>query len=98
MRRRLSAAGIRPINNIVDITNYVMLELGQPMHAFDYEKIEGGTIVVRNAKPGETIVSLDDKDRALTEDMLVIADLNKPIAIAGVMGEQIQKLQKTQRL
>lgn len=86
MRRRLSAAGIRPINNIVDITNYVMLELGQPMHAFDYEKIEGGTIVVRNAKPGETIVSLDDKDRALTEDMLVIADLNKPIAIAGVMG------------
>jgi len=86
MRRRLAAAGIRPINNIVDITNYVMLEMGQPMHAFDIEDIEGRTIVVRNARPGETIKTLDDKDRQLTEDMLVIADVKKPIAVAGVMG------------
>jgi phenylalanyl-tRNA synthetase beta chain len=86
MRRRLAAAGIRPINNIVDITNYVMLELGQPMHAFDMDKVEGRKIVVRTARPGETLVTLDDKKRDLTPDMLVIADANKPIGIAGVMG------------
>jgi phenylalanyl-tRNA synthetase beta chain len=86
MRRRLAAAGVRPINNIVDITNYVMLELGQPMHAFDLDKVEGRQIVVRTARPGETIVTLDDKPRELTTDMLVIADAEKPIAVAGVMG------------
>ena len=86
MRRRLAAAGVRPINNIVDITNYVMLELGQPMHAFDLDKVEGRKIVVRTAVSGETIVTLDGKHRELKEDMLVIADTDKPIAVAGVMG------------
>lgn len=86
LRRRLAAAGVRPINNIVDITNYVMIEMGQPMHAFDLAKLEGGIIQVRRAQAGETIVTLDDKQRSLTEDMLVIADAKKPVAVAGVMG------------
>ena len=86
MRRHLAAAGVRPINNIVDITNYVMLELGQPMHAFDLGRVEGRKIIVRNARPGETLVTLDDKQRNLTPDMLVIADTGRPIALAGIMG------------
>jgi phenylalanyl-tRNA synthetase beta chain len=86
LRQRLRAAGVRPINNIVDITNYVMLEYGQPMHAFDYACLDGGKIVVRNAKKGETMNTLDGTPRALTADMLVIADAGKAVGVAGVMG------------
>ncbi len=86
MQERLMAAGIRPINNIVDITNYVMLVYGQPLHAFDYEQLAGSRIVVRSAKAEELFVTLDDTERKLTEDMLLITDGEKPVAIAGVMG------------
>ncbi|MGI6584560.1 MAG: phenylalanine--tRNA ligase subunit beta [Gracilibacteraceae bacterium] len=86
MQERLIKAGVRPINNIVDITNFVMLELGQPMHAFDYRDLEGKKIIVRNAKPGEKILTLDETERKLDESMLVIADGEKPTGIAGVMG------------
>lgn len=86
MRKRLRTAGIRPINNIVDVTNYVMLELGQPMHAFDLRYIDEGEIVVRRAKNDEFIKTLDGEERKLDTSMLVIADSNKPVAVAGVMG------------
>jgi len=86
MQRRLVAAGLRPINNVVDVTNYVMLEWGQPTHAFDAAKIDGGTIVVRRARAGETIETLDHQQRELRAGMLVIADQHKPIGVAGVMG------------
>lgn len=86
LRRRLEAIGLRSINNVVDVTNFVLWELGQPLHAFDLAKLEGGRIVVRRARPGETLVTLDNQPRELAREMLVIADAGRPVALAGVMG------------
>ncbi len=92
LRHRLTASGIRPINNIVDITNYVMLEFGQPMHAFDIDNIDGRKIIVRNANDGEKFITLDGEERMLDSSMLVIADENKAVAVAGVMGGENSKV------
>jgi len=86
MKDRLIAAGMRPINNVVDVTNYVMLELGQPLHAFDLRLLHGSQIIVRRAQEGETITTIDGVERKLERDMLVIADADRPVAIAGIMG------------
>jgi phenylalanyl-tRNA synthetase beta chain len=86
LAERLEAAGVRPINNIVDVTNYVMLEMGQPMHAFDLDRLGGGRLVIRRARAGETVMTLDGEDRALDPEMLVIADASRATAVAGVMG------------
>ena len=93
LRQRLRANGVRPINNIVDITNYVMLEYGQPMHAFDYRYVSSGKIVVREAEEGETLTTLDGNVRALQPGMLVIADETKPIGLAGIMGGENSEIQ-----
>ena len=95
MIKRLKACGVRSINNIVDITNYVMLELGQPMHAFDINSIEGKHITVRRAKNGEKIITLDEQERLLNENNLVIADEKKAVAIAGVMGGLNSEIEET---
>ena len=86
MQRRLSLCGVRAINNIVDITNYVMLESGHPLHAFDYQLLQGGQIVVRSAAPGEGMATLDETERELDAESLVIADTTQPVALAGIMG------------
>ncbi|ADL11945.1 phenylalanine--tRNA ligase subunit beta [Acetohalobium arabaticum] len=86
LQQRLKAVGIRPINNIVDITNYVLMEFGQPLHAFDYDVLTENRIVVRRAEDGEKMVTLDEEERELDDDMLVIADAKEPVCIAGVMG------------
>jgi len=86
MQTRLRAAGVRPTSNIVDVTNYVLVELGQPMHAFDYARLGGAQIRVRTARPGEVLQTLDGKSRELSSDMLVIADAERAVAVAGVMG------------
>ena len=86
LRKRLDAVGIRPVNNIVDVTNFVMLECGQPLHAFDYARLAEGRIVVRRAEAGEKFVAIDHSEHALSTDRLVIADARRPVALAGVMG------------
>ncbi|GAB6099164.1 phenylalanine--tRNA ligase subunit beta [Halanaerocella petrolearia] len=86
LKKRLEAVGIRPVNNVVDVTNFVLMELGLPLHAFDYDQLEEQQIVVRRVEDEETLVTLDDEERDLDSDMLVIADTNKPSCIAGVMG------------
>ena len=86
MQEALLSAGQRPINNVVDVTNYVMLELGQPLHAFDFERLRGGRIVVRRARAGERLRLIDGSEQALTPDSLVIADAEEAVAVAGVMG------------
>jgi phenylalanyl-tRNA synthetase beta chain len=86
MRRRLEAVGLRSVNNVVDATNYAMMEHGQPPHAFDYDTLEGKTIIVRRAVNGERIISIDGSKCDLNDAMLVIADTKRPVAVAGVMG------------
>ena len=99
MQEILVSLGIRPINNIVDITNYVLMECGQPLHAFDYDKLRGGKIIVKKAQPGESFITLDHKSRILQEDTLMICDGERNVAIAGVMGgEESEISEKTRNI
>ena len=95
IQKKLKKCGVNPINNIVDITNYVMLEYGQPLHAYDFDKLKGGKIIVRNAKNGEKIILLDGREVELNEEVLIIADEENPIGIAGVMGGDSTKIEDT---
>ncbi len=95
LQAALMSVGLRPINNVVDITNFVLLELGQPLHAFDAAKIGGKKLVIRHAREGEKIVTLDDKERSLSQNMLVIADAKKPLVVAGVMGSVDAEVDET---
>ncbi|MGC8915495.1 MAG: phenylalanine--tRNA ligase subunit beta [Thermoanaerobaculum sp.] len=97
LQKRLAACGIRPINNVVDATNYVLLDLGHPLHAFDLERIEGRRIRVRRARPGERLVTLDGVERELLTEDLVIADHVKPVALAGIMGGAFSEITETTR-
>jgi phenylalanyl-tRNA synthetase beta chain len=97
IERRLTAAGMRPINLMVDLTNYVMLELGQPLHAFDFDKLQGGRIVVRQAMPGEKIKTLDGVGRPVAPPMLMICDVERPVAVAGVMGGEDSEITSSTR-
>ncbi len=97
LKEKLVKLGFRSINNVVDITNYVLLELGQPLHAFDYDKLRGGKIIVRSAQDGERFVTLDEKERVLTKDDLLICDAEGPVAIAGVMGGLNSEVTETTR-
>jgi len=97
LQDRLLSVGLRPINNIVDITNFVLLEMGQPLHAFDFDRLAQHRIVVRTAEPGETFVTLDNKERSLDADMLMICDGEKPVAVAGVMGGLNSEIAPTTR-
>ncbi|MBO5605631.1 MAG: phenylalanine--tRNA ligase subunit beta, partial [Acidaminococcaceae bacterium] len=92
MQNELRACSVRPINNVVDVTNYVMMELGQPMHAYDYDTLKDHALIVRRAKPGEHLQTLDDQDRALTTDMITIADTEKAVGLGGVMGGLITEV------
>src|SRR5689334_21756731 len=86
LRKRLETIGIRPISNIVDVTNYVMFECGQPLHAYDLDRLDEGRLVVRRARPGETLTAINNKVYELSPEMLVIADARRPVGLAGVMG------------
>ncbi len=97
MQKRLIAAGLRPINGVVDATNYVLLELGQPLHAFDYDLLEDHCIIVRQAKPGEKITTIDDEERTLDPDVLVIADSRRAVAVAGIMGGRDTEVNRNTR-
>ncbi len=85
-KQRLQTLGIGIVNNVVDVTNYVMFECGQPLHAFDFAKVKDGKIIVRNAKPQETLVAIDHREYQLSPEMCVIADAERPLALGGVMG------------
>ena len=98
MRERISAMGMRPINNIVDITNYVMMEYGQPMHAFDFSCVDGGHIIVRTAREGETCRTLDGNERKVTPSMLCICDEHKPVGLAGVMGGENSEITESTKM